>query len=912
VAEVDPRIGTELAGYRIQALLRPGGPGVAYLAEDVRLNRRVVLQLPSPDVTADERFRERFLRESRLAASLDHASIVTVYEAGEADGHPYVALQYVEGAADLAGLLAGGERLEPERALLVVTELAEALDAARWSCGLVHASLTPSNVLVAPPGDAGSRERVLLFGFGLRRELQREASVSGELGSLVYLAPEQIEGKPASPRTDVYALGCLLFHCLTGEAPFSRGSPRALLSAHLHEPPPSARRRCPDLPAGIDRVVQTALAKWPEERYSTCGELAASAQAALALRRQPERNPGDERLSPLAPARTQGAASEELPDSVVGPDRFVQRLGARGWKSSAAIGAVALVAILVAGFVWLTSRDPGEGTAATPPQAGAGTPEPVAVTAAATAEPAEPDGVSTASSDLSLLPGSLVRIDGATGEVVARLAIPYPKLLAAGGRSVWVLSNEDASDKLVHVDAATNAVTTIFDADVAGAAELASAPPSGPAQLAVTGGSAWLGVILGPLYRFTPGTSAGEPVRIEVESPWFQWPVAAAGSLWVRNGEGVGRLLRVDPLTQRVLAQLAADQVVASGAGFLWALASTRQADTRLVRIDTETNAIVPIGELGFPWSELAVTGGAVWALDPEDNAIVRLGPLTGAQHERIPVGWDPTALAAGNGAVWVASRDDTVVRYDIATGRLERIEVGGTPTDLVFARGSVWVAVADEPPGDASPAHADGSRGDSADDGSHRRQTRTVAGVRLSFRAPSPDWTPGPIERLPDGGGFRNGSLYVSKDTAGPQNAEAVVFWTGFPDGDHADPCANLLSPPNGPGAAELAAAVARAPGTELVTGPSDVTVGGRPAKHVVVIVREDLGCDPGFFFTWHDERWGPFWAGTNVGATIRVWIIDVGGTRLVIEAETTGEAGSELVREIRQLVRSIRFEGA
>jgi hypothetical protein len=210
----------------------------------------------------------------------------------------------------------------------------------------------------------------------------------------------------------------------------------------------------------------------------------------------------------------------------------------------------------------------------------------------------------------------------------------------------------------------------------------------------------------------------------------------------------------------------------------------------------------------------------------------------------------------------------------------------------------------------------------------------RTVDGVRMSFRVPTSgryDWDPGPIQELPDAdkdpttapgpGSFRHGSLYISKDVVGPQEAEAVVFWTSFPDGDHTDPCAQVLSPQIGPSAADLAGAVATAPGTELVTGPSDVSIGGHPAKHVVLTVREDVGCDPGYFYTWNAVgTMGPLWVETDVGDTIRVWIIDVNGARLFIEAETTTEALSYLEnfkrpplileQEIQRIVESIRFD--
>jgi hypothetical protein len=178
--------------------------------------------------------------------------------------------------------------------------------------------------------------------------------------------------------------------------------------------------------------------------------------------------------------------------------------------------------------------------------------------------------------------------------------------------------------------------------------------------------------------------------------------------------------------------------------------------------------------------------------------------------------------------------------------------------------------------------------------------QSLNVDGVPFSFRVTTGGWE-------------RFGGISINKSIEGPQGAEAMIFWTSFPDGVHADPCDNLLHPlggPLGPSAADLAAAVAAAPGTELVAGPSDATLGGRAAKHVVLIVRKDLRCDPGFFYTWEDVEAGALWPYTVVGVTIDVWIVDVGGTRLFIEAETTRQAGPELEREVQQIVGSIRFD--
>jgi hypothetical protein len=174
---------------------------------------------------------------------------------------------------------------------------------------------------------------------------------------------------------------------------------------------------------------------------------------------------------------------------------------------------------------------------------------------------------------------------------------------------------------------------------------------------------------------------------------------------------------------------------------------------------------------------------------------------------------------------------------------------------------------------------------------------TLDIGGVPLSFRLPEPSWE-------------LWGERSVTKSTVGPQGAEAIVFWTTFPGGEHVDPCATLLSP-SGTSAADLAAAVATAPGTENVAGPSDATVGGRPATNVTLNVRRDTGCDPGFFFRWpHGECRGACWLESSVGDTIRVWIADVDGTLLFIEAATKETAGAQLDREIRQIVRSIRFD--
>jgi hypothetical protein len=191
-------------------------------------------------------------------------------------------------------------------------------------------------------------------------------------------------------------------------------------------------------------------------------------------------------------------------------------------------------------------------------------------------------------------------------------------------------------------------------------------------------------------------------------------------------------------------------------------------------------------------------------------------------------------------------------------------------------------------------------------------RPVLTEAGVRFSFRVPS-SWerfSTLPTKKSP------GGPISLNKSSDGPQDAEAIIYWTSFPAGDHADLCARELAPSIGRSAGSLAAAVSTAPGTKLVKGPLNATVGGYPAKHVVLTVRKYVGCDPGFFYTWRDVSGGALWPATSVGDTIRVWIVPVAGTRfykrtrLFIAAATKEDANAMLKREVEQIVRSFRFE--
>ncbi len=275
----DRRVGTELAGYRIESLLGWGGMSVVYLAEDLRLKRRVALKLLAAALAEDRSFRDRFLRESELAASIDHPNIVPIFEAGTTDDILFIAMRYVEGP-DLRERLQRG-RLDPADAIGILAQVASALDAAH-ARGLVHRDVKPSNVLLDTGARPDGSDHVYLADFGLTKRVSEKPG-SGDngnlLGTIDYVAPEQIAGDEIDGRADVYSLGCVLYECLVGQPPFRSDSDLAVVFAHLEteSPAPSAGR--PELPAALDAVIARALAKDPEQRYPSCREFARAALA---------------------------------------------------------------------------------------------------------------------------------------------------------------------------------------------------------------------------------------------------------------------------------------------------------------------------------------------------------------------------------------------------------------------------------------------------------------------------------------------------------------------------------------------------------------------------------------------------------------------------------------------------------
>jgi serine/threonine protein kinase len=268
--------GAQIAGYRIDGLAGQGGMGVVYRATQLSLGRTVALKLIAPALAGDVRFRERFERESRLAAAIDHPNVLPVYEAGESDGTLFIAMRWVDGI-DLRTLIHRGAGIDPERATVIIGQVAAGLDAAH-RLGLIHRDVKPANILITT-----GTEHVYLTDFGLMKRVRGgdELTDSGEfIGTIDYIAPEQIRGDGCDARSDVYSLGCVLFHSLSGRVPFDADTGVAKIYAHLNATPPRVAEFASDLAPALNDVVARAMAKEPRDRYATAGDFAAAAAAA--------------------------------------------------------------------------------------------------------------------------------------------------------------------------------------------------------------------------------------------------------------------------------------------------------------------------------------------------------------------------------------------------------------------------------------------------------------------------------------------------------------------------------------------------------------------------------------------------------------------------------------------------------
>ena len=616
----DTLVGSEVGGYHIDVLLGRGGMGAVYRARDADLGRTVALKVLAPEYAGNERFRERFLRESKLAASLDHPHIVPIFRAGEADGVLFLAMRYVEGT-DLSRLVADEGPLDPERVVALAEQAASALDAAHEQ-GLVHRDVKPSNMLIAR---SAGREHCYLADFGLTK---RTGSISGltathqVVGTLDYIAPEQIQGGELDARADVYSLACVLHECLTGEPPFERATDVAVLWAHVHEEPPPVTSRRPELPKSVDGVLVRGLAKEPEDRYGSSGELVAALRGALA--------PAPA-IAPRRPHRTALVAAAAL-----------------------AVGAaIALGAFLAFG------RDSGTGITVVPNS--------VAVIDPATNKlvadinvGVDPEAVAVGDNTVwvaNVEDKTVSRIDPATRRLV-RGAIHVeddPADLAVGDDGVWVALG--SSTAVSRIPAGENVALKPIPA----LGEEACGSPT--VSVAFGGGFVWFLCAFADLGRVDPNTDTSTSIGYDAGllesassvSPFFADVAFGLDRLWVVN-RTVNAVVELD--ASRVARPITVGPgpvAIAVGQGSLWVACFDN--DT-VWRIDIPgpgqpaTPTIIPVGD--GP-ADVAVGENAVWVVNRKDATVSRIDPKRNEEVATIEIGNEPRRVAAGGGAVWVS-----------------------------------------------------------------------------------------------------------------------------------------------------------------------------------------------------------------------------------------------------------------
>jgi DNA-binding beta-propeller fold protein YncE len=618
--------------------------GVVYLAEQTGPRRQVALKLLLDPATASEAFRTRFLRESELAAAIDHPNVLPVYDAGETDEVLWIAMRYVDGI-DLQALLDRDGPLEPEQALAIAGQVAGALDAAHTR-SLVHRDVKPGNVLLAM--EDGAVVHAYLADFGLTKRIggARGLTVSGQvLGTIDYVAPEQIEGGQVDGRADQYSLGGVLFECLTGEVPFRRDSELAVLWAHVHDPPPRIGDHRPDLPAALDHVVGRALAKAPGDRYPSCGALVAAAQAAL---------------TGPAPAGLRHRISRAL-GRLAGRDRRRPGPGRLTRRSSLVltITVTVLSAVLLVVAVVL-ARDGG---------APAGPAAPAVLVAANRA----------------------VRIDPATYEPVAAVAVGTdPSAVVSGGGSVWVASRDGTVSV---VDPNTNRLQVIIPASGSG-----PVGQGGPG-LAFASGSLWVANYdQRQVVRVEPDAepTARIPVRASPTAI-----VAAQDAVWVaaRTQSGGGLVVRIDAGANQVAERIPLRHpptglAITPDGGRVWVATA---ADKAVHRIDTGAGGVVKQIDLPEPPDQAAYGDGAVWVTSTKGNAVMRIDADTSkVKKPPIRVGNGPSGIAFGADRVWVAnSQDGTVSAINPQTNQVATLRLGFRPAAVAAEQRAVWVALA-------------------------------------------------------------------------------------------------------------------------------------------------------------------------------------------------------------------------
>jgi DNA-binding beta-propeller fold protein YncE/predicted Ser/Thr protein kinase len=655
--------GSVFAGHRIESVAGRGGMGVVYSATQLALDRRVALKVIAPGLIEDDAMRRRFVRESKVAASIDHPNVIPIYYAGEDAGVAYIAMRYVAGD-DLRSLVRGERQLDPRRAARIVSQVAAALDVAH-AAGLVHRDVKPANVLLGP------EDHVYLTDFGLTKHA---LSIGGAtkpghwVGTLDYVAPEQIRGERVDARADVYALGCLLYFMLTGAVPFHREGDEARLWAHLTEAPPAPSERVPGLPSEMDEVVARAMAKKPDDRFLSAGDLGRAAVAALAGQRPQE----SERLVAIGAAAPDDVPTVTSKTVVAAPAESESASEAetraqtdRGRQLRVVVGiAAAALAAGVAGAILLAGGK-------TPPHDRRSATATRARTPAVVARISAGDRPNTiAVTDGNVFVGSfrarrlslispqsnaLRRSKPTVGRGVADLQ--------AAGNIVWVAANRER--RLVRLDARTGrrAGTPI-------------ALPKGPNSVAIGSKAVWVGMITSvpggsdTLARIDPRSGR---IASMVEVPEGIKALAASpGGVWIASRHQP-LVLQVSTATGKVVSRVRVGRDrpsdIAYAEGVVWL---TDPVANTVERVDARTGRVIEIGVQGRPQG-IAAEGDQVWVTNYSDHTVTRIDPRKSRTvGDPVDVELNPYEVAIGSDSVWVTCvGEDRVVRIDVR-GRAE------------------------------------------------------------------------------------------------------------------------------------------------------------------------------------------------------------------------------------------------
>ncbi len=632
MAQLPP--GAVFAGFRIDGVAGRGGMGVVYRATELALNRTVALKLIAEGALGDAGARARSILESRLAASIEHPNVIPIHAAGEHDGVAYIVMRYVRGE-DLAARLRRAGPLGVREAAAIVAQLAAALDAAH-AAGLVHRDVKPANVLLAED------DHVYLTDFGVARDTRATSGVTRTghwVGTLDYVAPEQIRGERIDHRADVYSLGCVLCQALTGQVPFPRESDEGRLWAHLHAVPPRPSAAARGVPRAFDAVVARALAKDPGERWQTAGDLGA---AVLAAR--------DGRPLPAGSAAT--------------TRRGHRPRGSRPWQRAAGRRTLAVAAAAVAvggaGAAILASGGDDEaasgGMRAGGPQA-APRParQPLPRVTATTTVLDRPRALAAT--------GEAVWVTGDGGSRLQRLPAPSLRRLGGpevgrGGRDLVLRRGE------LWVAVARSRRVVRVDAEDGSRRRPPIELPAEPVAIDAGEGAVWVAEqdpAGGPatLVRIDP---ARNRVTDRVRVPEGINDVRAGlGAVWVVVRSGT-TLLKVDPRTLQVRRPIPVGPKALRadvGAGGVWV--TNHDADS-VARVDPRSGEVVPIGVPRRPFG-IAVRGRYVWVAGFLDSVLARIDTRTlRVVGTPIPVGISPVDVVAGPDAVWVAGRGDDSV----------------------------------------------------------------------------------------------------------------------------------------------------------------------------------------------------------------------------------------------------------